>query len=90
MNGNKLSIMTALLTHRLDAFDNISSWKIEQKEQGNIVMSIIKGKKYSKYDEEEIRNHFKNICNINTIFSYVTDIKREANGKFRLIDQHLR
>lgn len=72
------------------ALASIAKWQIEQTEAGKITMHIVKGKQYSSKDEDEMRDIFDRIANVDVEFDYVDSIPGTARGKHKMIVQHLK
>ncbi len=88
-NGDQVLLTALIFGQHFKALGNIKKWQIIQEEQGKIIMRIIKGLKYNKEDEKEIRELFDVKGNIDVIFEYVENIETTKRGKSKLLIQNI-
>jgi len=84
-NGEKISITAIVFGQHYRAFRNIKKWQIVQNKMGEITINIIKGENFSKDDELEIINKFRNIAGIEVRLNFVDRIELTKRGKFRFV-----
>jgi len=85
----KVLLVALVFGMHYSAFAHIDRWQIIQYEVGRISMNIVRGKGFSKNDENEIYNNFKQIGKIETRFEYVEKIQRTAAGKSKFLIQNI-
>ncbi|MBR4575068.1 MAG: phenylacetate--CoA ligase family protein [Lachnospiraceae bacterium] len=83
-------VIDPMIFEDVAALASIAKWQIEQTEAGKITMHIVKGKQYSSKDEDEMRDIFDRIANVDVEFDYVDSIPGTARGKHKMIVQHLK
>lgn len=83
--GNKIS-MTAINFHS-DIFDHVRFYQFYQDTPGKVTMRIVKGGRYTKDDEQNIKNAVSEKLGeyLQMNIEYVEQIERAGNGKYRYI-----
>ena len=87
--GTKLSFTVLVAEHHTAAIGNVAKWQFEQFEQGKVKLRIVKAKKYTKENEEELISFFDEFAKVDVDIEYVEDIPKTNRGKNKLIIQHL-
>lgn len=89
-DNQKISISALTSWQHFTAFANISKWQIIQNQLGVIDILIIRGKNFSKVDEQEINDKIKKIIRIEIVFKYVDYIPRTNGGKHLFLIQNVK
>jgi len=87
MNRTLLTALVFGLHYR--AFANIVKWQIVQDRPGEVTIHIVRDKRYTSADEEEIRSNFLEVAGIRSIFRYVDTIERTKRGKSLFLVQNI-
>ena len=90
-NKNSLISMTALNMHT-NIFDNVRQFQFNQKEEGKVILRIIKNKQYCRKDEMKIRKEFKKKFKelVDMEINYVNKIEFTENGKYKFLIQEIK
>ncbi|MGG7035411.1 MAG: phenylacetate--CoA ligase family protein [Flavobacterium sp.] len=72
--------------------DSVFESQIVQKKLGEIVIRIVKRNNYTDKDEKNITHlvHSKISPNLKVFYEYVSEIEREATGKFRAVKSYIK
>lgn len=88
-SGSPVYLTALVFGLHYHAFENISKWKLIQKEYGKVIFQIVKAQGYTECDEQELRESFMRNAGIETTFEYVDDIDATRRGKSILLEQYL-
>lgn len=88
MNRTLLTALVFGLHYR--AFANIVKWQIVQDRPGEVTIHIVRDKRYTSADEEEISANFLKIAGVRTSFEYTVAIERTKRGKSLFLVQNIR
>jgi phenylacetate-CoA ligase len=91
LNYKKQKVFLTAITfgQHYESFRVIKKWQIVQREYGKVLFYIIPDIGFSRENEREISNKFKNIAGIDAEFVYVNNIPLNKNGKFSFLIQNL-
>lgn len=72
--------------------ESIKEAQVVQREEGSIVIRLVKRETYSSFVEDHIRNQVRNWISpsLKVYFEYVDEIPRSSSGKFRAVVSELR
>ncbi|MCI8724962.1 MAG: hypothetical protein HFG66_02335 [Hungatella sp.] len=87
--GEKVLLTALIFGQHFKALGNIRRWQIEQFTPGKIIIHIVKDYSYTIDDENEIRNLFSELGNVDIQFDYAKDIRLTSGGKSLMINQHI-
>lgn len=92
VNCDEAQISLAALNIHSDEFDRIVRYKLKQSEKGKVEMLIQADKDFSKQDEFRIKMLLEEKVNhkIEFTINIVDSIPVLSNGKYRIIEQHLK
>jgi len=84
----RIALTALIFGQHFQAFKNIEKWQLVQNTPGEILIKIVKTKDFNQNDQEEIRNKFKSICNIDPSFEFVDRVLLTKRGKFKFLIQN--
>jgi phenylacetate-CoA ligase len=88
--SEKVALTALIFGQHYRAFRNIKKWQLQQDIPGQVVVRIIQEKDFSLENEIEIREKFKDICGVDTVFEYVDLMALSPRGKFKFLIQNLK
>jgi len=71
--------------------NNIILSQFYQEIEGELILKIIKGKKYSDFDEKKIKKAFYDLYSdeIDLVINYVSEIPQNSRGRYQFLIQKL-
>jgi phenylacetate-CoA ligase len=89
-NNERVALTALVFGQHYHAFSNMQKWQLQQDIPGKVKINIIRADAFSKNDEGEIKNKFKNICNVDADIRYVESLPLTQRGKFKFLIQNIR
>lgn len=85
----KIFLTALIFGQHFNAFKKISRWQLIQNEVGKVNIKIIRLPDYSQADEDEIKEKFQNVADIELEFDYVDKIPLTKTGKYMFLIQNI-
>ena len=87
--GNKVLLTALIFAQHFNALGHMDRWQIEQFEKGIVLISIVKGRDFSSKDEDEIKQLFNKVGDVDVVFDYSGQIRITGRGKSMMLIQHI-
>ena len=87
--GKKVLLTALIFAQHFPSLGKIRQWQIEQWQPGSILIHVVPSEDYEAADEEEIRNLFCSLGNVDVAFHYASSIELTGRGKSKMIVQHI-
>lgn len=90
-NNSKITLTALIFGQHFNAFSNIKEFQIIQEKKGELILKIVKSKKYTSVDEKEILNTIRDVSNnqLDLIFNYTDLIPKTERGKHKFLIQKI-
>lgn len=90
-NKTKMALNPLFFGQHMNAYSNIKEFQVIQEKKGELIINIVKSKKYNYVDEEEILNTIVDVSNnqFDVIFNYTDSIPKTERGKHKFLVQKM-
>lgn len=91
-NNTTMTLNPLFFDQHMEAYSNINEFQVIQEKKGELILNIVKSKKFNQEDEIEIIKTISSVSNnqLDVIFNYVGSIPKTGRGKHKFLIQKMK
>lgn len=91
-NNTTMTLNPLFFGQHMEAYSNINEFQVIQEKKGELILNIVKSKKFNQEDEIEIIKTISSVSNnqLDVIFNYVGSIPKTGRGKHKFLIQKMK